>query len=139
MRCGVCGQRPVTPSLRALASTPEAVGRLNHNALHDTLTGRRLPSEQLLRAFTAACHAGGCLISGDLPVDIVQHAQVYMFSRDLHDHRFGFFPRRLRNAAPADCHLSRVKGVVRVVQRRVSRGLTAVMPGAPAGDRDKRR
>ncbi|WP_326600868.1 hypothetical protein [Streptomyces sp. NBC_01800] len=30
--------------------------------------------------------------NGDPPADIVQHAQVYMFSRDPHDHRFGFFP-----------------------------------------------
>ncbi|MFJ3697234.1 hypothetical protein ACIPW9_24290 [Streptomyces sp. NPDC090052] len=30
--------------------------------------------------------------NGDPPADIVQQAQVYMFSRDPHDHRFGFFP-----------------------------------------------
>ncbi|WP_405649636.1 hypothetical protein OG581_52510 [Streptomyces sp. NBC_01386] len=32
--------------------------------------------------------------NSDPPTDIVQHAQVYMFSRDPHDHRFGFFPVR---------------------------------------------
>jgi hypothetical protein len=30
--------------------------------------------------------------NGDPPSDIVEQAQVYMFSRDPHDHRFGFFP-----------------------------------------------
>lgn len=30
--------------------------------------------------------------NSDPPADIVQEAQVYMFSRDPHDHRFGFFP-----------------------------------------------
>ncbi|MFJ9080345.1 hypothetical protein ACIRO3_34695 [Streptomyces sp. NPDC102278] len=30
--------------------------------------------------------------NSDPPSDIVQEAQVYMFSRDPHDHRFGFFP-----------------------------------------------
>ncbi|MFE2716970.1 hypothetical protein ACFXKI_34700 [Streptomyces mirabilis] len=30
--------------------------------------------------------------NGDPPADIVEQAHVYMFSRDPHDHRFGFFP-----------------------------------------------
>jgi hypothetical protein len=46
------------PSLRALVAAPEAAGRLTRSALHNALTGRRLPSEQLLAGFAAACHAG---------------------------------------------------------------------------------
>ncbi|MGW1290726.1 hypothetical protein ACWD4N_46015, partial [Streptomyces sp. NPDC002586] len=45
------------PSLRELAAAPEAAGRISRSALQLTLTGRRLPSEQLLDGFTAACHA----------------------------------------------------------------------------------
>jgi len=45
-----------TPSLRALAAAPEAAGQLTRSALHNALTGRRLPGEQLLTAFAAACH-----------------------------------------------------------------------------------
>ncbi|MFF1932016.1 hypothetical protein [Streptomyces sp. NPDC058228] len=30
--------------------------------------------------------------NGDPPIDIVEQAKVYMFSRDRRDHRFGFFP-----------------------------------------------
>ncbi|MGW3311468.1 hypothetical protein ACWDG9_33350 [Streptomyces sp. NPDC001073] len=46
------------PSLRQLAGSPQAAGRLSRSALHNALTGRRLPSEELLVAFTAACGAG---------------------------------------------------------------------------------
>lgn len=46
------------PSLRRLADSPEAAGRLSRSALHNALTGRRLPSEQLLAGFAAACGAG---------------------------------------------------------------------------------
>ncbi|AOT57239.1 hypothetical protein ACFV08_01230 [Streptomyces fradiae] len=34
------------------------------------------------------------VVDSDSPADIVQNAQVYMFSRDPDDHRFGFFPIR---------------------------------------------
>ncbi|MCX4481647.1 hypothetical protein OOK44_35325 [Streptomyces cellulosae] len=47
-----------SPSLRALAAAPVAAGRLSRSALHLALTGQRLPSEQLLLAFAAACGAG---------------------------------------------------------------------------------
>ncbi|MEU9489173.1 hypothetical protein AB0D83_36980 [Streptomyces decoyicus] len=30
--------------------------------------------------------------NGEPPPDVAQQAQVYMFSRDPKDHRFGFFP-----------------------------------------------
>ncbi|MFF4205765.1 hypothetical protein ACFYZ8_34515 [Streptomyces sp. NPDC001668] len=45
------------PSLRELAAAPQTAGRLSASALHLALTGKRLPSERLLTAFTAACHA----------------------------------------------------------------------------------
>lgn len=45
------------PSLRALASAPETAGRFSPSTLHLALTKKRLPSEQLLTAFAAACHA----------------------------------------------------------------------------------
>ncbi|MBO3681696.1 hypothetical protein [Streptomyces sp. NEAU-YJ-81] len=44
-------------SLRALAAAPEAAGQISRSALHLVLTGARLPSEQMLIAFTAACGA----------------------------------------------------------------------------------
>jgi hypothetical protein len=47
-----------TPSLRVLVAAPEAAGRLTRSTLHNALQGRRLPSEQLLVAFAAACGAG---------------------------------------------------------------------------------
>jgi hypothetical protein len=41
--------------------------------------------------------------NSDPPVDIAQQAQVYMFSRDPREHRFGFFPVRPdASEAPAD-------------------------------------
>ncbi|MEV8544413.1 hypothetical protein [Streptomyces sp. NPDC051572] len=46
------------PSLRQLAGSPEAAGRISRSALHNALAGRRLPSEELLAAFAAACGAG---------------------------------------------------------------------------------
>ncbi|MGA5114923.1 hypothetical protein [Streptomyces pseudogriseolus] len=46
------------PSLRRLADSPEAAGRLSRSALHNALHARRLPSEELLAGFTAACGAG---------------------------------------------------------------------------------
>lgn len=46
------------PSLRRLAGSPEAAGRISRSALHNALTGRRLPSEELLAGFAAACGAG---------------------------------------------------------------------------------
>ncbi|ELP69694.1 hypothetical protein STRTUCAR8_00064 [Streptomyces turgidiscabies Car8] len=46
------------PSLRRLAGSPEAAGRISRSALHNALTGRRLPSEELLTDFAAACGAG---------------------------------------------------------------------------------
>ncbi|WP_324790412.1 hypothetical protein [Streptomyces sp. H51] len=46
------------PSLRRLVDSPEAAGRLSRSALHNALTGRRLPSEELLAGFAAACGAG---------------------------------------------------------------------------------
>lgn len=46
------------PSLRQLAGSPEAAGRISRSALHNALTGRRLPSEELLTGFAAACGAG---------------------------------------------------------------------------------
>ena len=46
------------PSLRRLADSPEAAGRISRSALHNALAGRRLPSEELLTAFAAACGAG---------------------------------------------------------------------------------
>lgn len=46
------------PSLRRLARSPEAAGRLSRSALHNALTRQRLPSEDLLTAFAAACDAG---------------------------------------------------------------------------------
>ncbi|EPJ42603.1 hypothetical protein STAFG_0341 [Streptomyces afghaniensis 772] len=46
------------PSLRRLADSPEAAGRLSRSALHNALTDRRLPSEELLTGFAAACGAG---------------------------------------------------------------------------------
>ncbi|GHE72142.1 MULTISPECIES: hypothetical protein [Streptomyces] len=45
------------PSLRRLAGSPEAAGRISRSALHNALTGQRLPSEQLLAGFAAACGA----------------------------------------------------------------------------------
>ncbi|MFJ8187906.1 hypothetical protein [Streptomyces sp. NPDC096105] len=42
------------PSLRRLADSPEAAGRLSRSALHNALTGWRLPSEELLAGFAAA-------------------------------------------------------------------------------------
>ncbi|MGC0379625.1 hypothetical protein RKD28_007141 [Streptomyces sp. SAI-229] len=41
------------PSLRRLADSPEAAGRLSRSALHNALTGRRLPSEELLAGFAS--------------------------------------------------------------------------------------
>ncbi|WP_331726487.1 hypothetical protein [Streptomyces sp. NBC_00280] len=46
------------PSLRQLTGSPEAAGRISRSALHNALTGRRLPSEELLAGFAAACGAG---------------------------------------------------------------------------------
>ncbi|MEV8628596.1 hypothetical protein [Streptomyces sp. NPDC051079] len=46
------------PSLRALASSPEADGRIPRSTLHLILTGRREPTIEQLTAFAAACHAG---------------------------------------------------------------------------------
>lgn len=46
------------PSLRQLAGSPQAAGRLSRSTLHNALRGRRLPSEELLTAFAAACGAG---------------------------------------------------------------------------------
>jgi hypothetical protein len=46
------------PSLRQLAASPEAAGRISRSALHNALTGWRLPGEELLAAFAAACGAG---------------------------------------------------------------------------------
>ena len=46
------------PSLRQLAASPAAAGRISRSALHNALTGRRLPGEELLAAFAAACGAG---------------------------------------------------------------------------------
>ncbi|WP_216590258.1 hypothetical protein [Streptomyces brasiliscabiei] len=46
------------PSLRQLAASPEAAGLLSRSALHNALTGRRLPGEELLAPFAAACGAG---------------------------------------------------------------------------------
>ncbi|MFE9679121.1 hypothetical protein ACFYO5_34245 [Streptomyces sp. NPDC006259] len=46
------------PSLRQLAASPAAAGLLSRSALHNALTGRRLPGEELLAAFAAACGAG---------------------------------------------------------------------------------
>ncbi|WP_282703899.1 hypothetical protein [Streptomyces sp. CC219B] len=45
-------------SLRRLAGSPEAAGRISRSALHNTLHARRLPSEELLAGFAAACGAG---------------------------------------------------------------------------------
>ncbi|MFF4138623.1 hypothetical protein ACFY1B_45965 [Streptomyces mirabilis] len=47
-----------SPSLRRLVAAPQAEGLLRRSTLHLALTGRRLPSEQLLTAFAAACSAG---------------------------------------------------------------------------------
>lgn len=60
-RSGVAAARAAAagnPSLRELAAAPETSGRLSRSALHYALTGRQLPSEQLLAAFTAAWGAG---------------------------------------------------------------------------------
>jgi hypothetical protein len=46
-----------SPSLRQLADSPQAAGRISRSALHNALTGRRLPSEKLLAGFAAACDA----------------------------------------------------------------------------------
>ncbi|MBJ6636735.1 hypothetical protein [Streptomyces sp. I5] len=46
------------PSLRRLADSPEVAGRLSRSALHNALHARRLPSEELLAGFAAACGAG---------------------------------------------------------------------------------
>ncbi|GKQ35682.1 hypothetical protein ALMP_22250 [Streptomyces sp. A012304] len=46
------------PSLRQLAASPAAGGLISRSALHNALTGRRLPGEELLAAFAAACGAG---------------------------------------------------------------------------------
>ncbi|MFI8834885.1 hypothetical protein ACIGPN_28215 [Streptomyces afghaniensis] len=46
------------PSLRRLADSPEAAGRLSRSALHNALHARRLPSKELLTGFAAACGAG---------------------------------------------------------------------------------
>jgi hypothetical protein len=46
------------PSLRRLADSPEAAGRLSRSALHNALHARRLPSGELLAGFAAACGAG---------------------------------------------------------------------------------
>ncbi|MBQ0972779.1 hypothetical protein KBZ00_16750 [Streptomyces sp. RK31] len=46
------------PSLRQLAASPAARGLISRSALHNALTGRRLPGEELLAAFAAACGAG---------------------------------------------------------------------------------
>jgi hypothetical protein len=45
------------PSLRQPADSPQAASRLSRSALHNALTGRRLPSEELLAGFAAACGA----------------------------------------------------------------------------------
>ncbi|WP_143666516.1 hypothetical protein [Streptomyces reticuliscabiei] len=49
---------PWRRSGRQLAGSPEAAGRISRNALHNALAGRRLPSEELLAGFAAACGAG---------------------------------------------------------------------------------
>jgi hypothetical protein len=46
------------PSLRQLAASPAAAGLISRSALHNALKGRRLPGEELLAAFAAACSAG---------------------------------------------------------------------------------
>ncbi|MER8233109.1 hypothetical protein [Streptomyces sp. NPDC094049] len=46
------------PSLRALASSPEAGGRIPRSTLHLILVGRREPTSEQLAAFAAACHSG---------------------------------------------------------------------------------
>ncbi|MET7604948.1 hypothetical protein ABZS96_20955 [Streptomyces avermitilis] len=46
------------PSLRQLAASPAAAGLLSRSTLHNALKGRRLPGEELLAAFAAACGAG---------------------------------------------------------------------------------
>ncbi|MFL4910618.1 hypothetical protein ACJ6WF_47885 [Streptomyces sp. MMS24-I2-30] len=46
------------PSLRQLTGSPAAAGRVSRSALHNTLTGRRLPAEKLLAGLAAACGAG---------------------------------------------------------------------------------
>jgi hypothetical protein len=46
------------PSLRQLADSPEAAGRISRSALHNALHARRLPSKELLTGFAAACGAG---------------------------------------------------------------------------------
>ncbi|WP_030382652.1 MULTISPECIES: hypothetical protein [unclassified Streptomyces] len=46
------------PSLRRLVDSPDAGGRLSRGALHNALHARRLPSEELLAGFAAACGAG---------------------------------------------------------------------------------
>ncbi|MEV0210830.1 hypothetical protein AB0H97_37185 [Streptomyces sp. NPDC050788] len=46
------------PSLRQLAASPAAAGLLSRSALHNALKGPRLPGEELLAAFAAACGAG---------------------------------------------------------------------------------
>ncbi|MGW7200397.1 hypothetical protein [Streptomyces chryseus] len=43
------------PSLRSLVAAAD--GRFSRGALHNALTGRRLPSEELLKAFVSACGA----------------------------------------------------------------------------------
>ncbi|WP_051818307.1 helix-turn-helix domain-containing protein [Kitasatospora sp. NRRL B-11411] len=45
-------------SLRQLAAAPAAANLLTRSSLHNALTGRRLPAEQWLAAFAAACGAG---------------------------------------------------------------------------------
>ncbi|MEU5257030.1 hypothetical protein [Streptomyces longwoodensis] len=45
------------PSLRQLAASPAAAGLLSRSALHKALKGPRLPGEELLAAFAAACGA----------------------------------------------------------------------------------
>ncbi|AXI76106.1 hypothetical protein [Peterkaempfera bronchialis] len=49
-------------SLRQIAAAPEAAGLLTRSSLHNALTGRRLPSEQWLAAFTASCAAGNVAV-----------------------------------------------------------------------------
>ncbi|MEV6655026.1 hypothetical protein [Streptomyces sp. NPDC051219] len=48
---------PGNPALRALARSPAAAGRFSHSPLHNPLTGRRVPTEDLLTAFADACGA----------------------------------------------------------------------------------
>ncbi|MEU2358587.1 hypothetical protein ABZ599_37440 [Streptomyces misionensis] len=49
--------RPAARPCATWSPRPKAAGRLTRSSLHNALTGRRPPSEQLLEGFAAACHA----------------------------------------------------------------------------------